>query len=247
MKWKKYRKSDRHSYTFGAFPTMELIDCHADWVLEILISEQFSEREPFVARLKRESIPYRIDDRDIRRLSPKGNVYVIGVFEKKAAPVRDKNHLVLDRVSDMGNLGSIVRTMLAMGIEDLVLLGTTCDLYDPRTVRASMGALFHIRHAQYETIDDYRAAFPFGRGVERQPYFFMLGKEKTVSLPELSVPQKWAVFFGNEGSGLPAEYEEYGTCVRIPQSEHVDSLNLTTAVAVGLYDFIHGKPKREAR
>ena len=56
-------------------------------------------------------------------------------------------------------------------------------------------------------------------------------------------PEKYALVFGNEQTGLPAEFAQMGQSVMIPQSEEIDSLNLAVAVSVGSYVFLHGGDK----
>lgn len=240
MRWKRYKKTDEHSYSFGAFPTIELLDQNPMLILEVLISSKYKDKEGLTRRLEVQDIPYRIDDIQIRRLSPKENTYVVGVFHKEAEEVRDYNHLVCDGISDMGNLGNICRTMIAFGLYDLVTIGNCCDFFDPRTVRASMGSIFHIRHSYFDSIEDYRTKYPY-----HELSLFMLDPT-SVPLPEAEVPKRWSLVFGNEAAGLPPEYADYGRPVRIPQSPYVDSLNLTTAVAVGLYHYTNGcLPKKK--
>lgn len=233
MKWKKYKKGDDYSYAFGAFPTGELLAHNKEQVVEILFSEDFHEKEEWIRRLEQEHIAYRVSDKAVQRLANKGNIYVIGVFRTQLEQSRNNNHVVLDHISDMGNLGNIIRTMLAMDCYDLITIGSCCDIYDPRTVRASMGAVFSIRHSHFESYEEYRRAFP----EERNVFCFLLAERGSTPLPNILGEGCWSLIFGNEGSGLAKEYEEIGTSVRIPQSEHVDSLNLTTAVAIGLYHF----------
>lgn len=235
---KKYRKGDALSYAMGAFPTMELVDHRPELVEEVLVSSRFTEAE-VIARLSAKGIAHRTDDKAINRLAPKGNIFMIGVFRPDFEPVEAGNHVLCDHISDMGNLGNICRTMLAMGVFDLVTIGTSCDLYDPKTVRASMGAIFHLRHSHYERLEDYEADFV--TGTDRRCYAFMLS-HAAKPLPEVNAPPLWSICFGNEGSGLPQRYADRAQAVIIPQSPFVDSLNLTTAVAIGLYHFTNGAP-----
>jgi TrmH family RNA methyltransferase len=233
MTWKRYRKEDAFSYSLGAFPTLELINKRKDLVLEILISPAYREKEALIQRLEAEGIPYRVSDKQLKRLATKGNIYLAGVFKKSQEPLAAGAHVVLDQVQDMGNLGNICRTLLGMGLHDLVLLGQGCDFYDPRTVRASMGALFSIRMAHFDSLEAYLARYGQGRTL----YAFMLDPTAQ-SLPAIQPQAPWSLVFGNEGSGLdPDLYRGRAQAVMIPQSEEVDSLNLTTACAIGLYHF----------
>ncbi len=233
MKWKAYKKGQEVSYAFGAFPTIELIKNKPEKVVEILISELFSEKDMLIEMIKRKKLKYEISDKAINRLSPKGNVFVIGVFKVGFEDIQDNNHIVLNEISDMGNLGNICRTMLAMGIKDLITIGNVCDIYNPKTVRASMGAIFYLRHKHYDTIQEYLKEYPSSK---RRVFSFMISEDGK-KLKEVGSCEKWSLIFGNEGSGLPDEYREFSDSVIIPQSKDVDSLNLTTAVAIGCYHF----------
>lgn len=237
MRWKRYKKGSEVSYAVGAFPTRELLEKQPELIEEILLAPSFSERDAWEKELQAAQIPYRVTEKELRRLYPKGNVYVVGVFRLCERPVEDGNHIVLDAISDMGNAGTIMRTMLARGILDLVTIGTTCDLSHPRTVRASMGACFALRHSAYPTLAAYRAAFPFDcANAVRRSFFFYLSEE-AIALPDIQPPERWSLVFGNEGSGLPPSYAQAGSCVHIPQAPWVDSLNLPSAVAMGIYEF----------
>lgn len=231
MRWKKYKKDDLYSYSFGPFPSLELLEKRPEDLVEMLISPDFHDKDCLVQKLETRQIPYSIGDRQIERLAPKGNTYVVGVFKKYAAPPLPVSHLVLDQVRDMGNLGNICRTMLALGLKDLILLGNCCDIFDPRTIRASMGAIFSIRFAHYENVKTYLDAYGQGRNC----YAFMLSPS-AITLPHMAFNTPYSLIFGNEGAGLdPEVYAGLATGVMIPQSKEVDSLNLTTACAIGLY------------
>lgn len=233
MVWKKYKKGKGYSYSLGAFPTMELVKYAPEQIIEILISKDFYDKEPLMEYLKEKNIPYRLADKDINRIARKGNTYVAGVFKTQHQEVLDNNHVVLDQVSDMGNLGNLCRTLLAFGLHDLVTLGNSCDIDNPRTIRSSMGAVFHLRHSHFKNLEEYRQAFPYP---DRTLYLFMLD-EKASPLSQIVPGKKWSLVFGNEGSGLDPRLARMGKTVFIPQSKEVDSLNLTTAAAIGLYHF----------
>ena len=144
---------------------------------------------------------------------------------------KDSPHVVLHRPGDSGNAGTILRTSLGFGMEDIALIRPCADVFDPRTVRASMGSLFRLRVRVYDSFEEYRAEFP-----DRQLYPFML--DASVPLREIrEVPAVYSLVFGNEGSGLPAEFSAMGQPVRIESSDKVDSLNLAIAAGIGIYYF----------
>ena len=139
--------------------------------------------------------------------------------------------MVLHRPGDGGNVGTILRTALGLGIEDVALIRPCADVFDPKVVRASMGSLFRLRVRVYDTFGEYREAYP-----DRPLYPFML--DASVPLGEIrEVPPAYTLVFGNEGSGLPPEFAAMGQAVRIESSDKVDSLNLAIAAAIGIYRF----------
>lgn len=230
MRWKPYKKDCGYSYTLGAYPTMELCIWKGDQVEEVILSDSFIDTA-YIEKLKRLHIPYRYDEKSIARLARKGNTYVAGIFRPSFEEVLAGSHLVCDQISDMGNLGSIMRTMVAMNLFDMVLIGNSCDPLHPRTLRASMGSFAHIRLTYFNTMKEYLEHFP-----DRKLYLFMLDS-KAKPLSDVHPKGTVSLVFGNEGSGLPKEYASFGKSIYIPQSRYVDSLNLTTACAMALYHF----------
>ncbi|MBO4559657.1 MAG: TrmH family RNA methyltransferase, partial [Lachnospiraceae bacterium] len=173
----------------------------------------------------------------ISKLSDKENVYVIGVFRKFSCELEaEKRHIVLVNPGNMGNLGTIIRTACGFGYYDLAVIEPAADIFNPKTVRASMGSLFRIRHRKFADFGEYMKQYP-----GRKLYPFML--DGSCSLHDADAPgsERFSLIFGNEATGLPAEFSGYGQPVRIEQTEFVDSLNLTIAAGIGMYVFAQEK------
>jgi RNA methyltransferase, TrmH family len=229
---KPYRKEMEHSYAPGVFPALEMLAHRPESVLQVLLHSR-GERNEGVRKLREECARLRVrvetNDRAIERLAPKENTYALGVFSKWSDSLRPtSNHVMLVNPSDMGNLGTIMRTMLGFGVDDLALVRPAADVFDPRAVRASMGALFSLRTRYFSTFEEYREQY--GHNL----YPFMTGGEGQLGQVEFREP--FALVFGNEAAGLGAEYLEVGTPVRIAHTERIDSLNLPVAVAIALYE-----------
>ena len=170
----------------------------------------------------------------LARISGKENCYAAAVFGKfEDRPDPAKPHVMLHNPGDSGNVGTILRTALGLGIEDVALIRPCVDVFDPKTVRASMGSLFALRVKVYDTFEDYREEFP-----DRKLYPFML--DASVPLREAleDRPETWTLVFGNEGRGLPKEFAQMGRAVRIESNDKVDSLNLAIAAGIGIYEFM---------
>jgi TrmH family RNA methyltransferase len=234
---KPYRKDFGYSYALGVFPTLELLQHRPDAALKVLIHSH-GARNAGVEKIRDlcDALGVRVEQQDkaVDKLSQRGDTYAVGVFEKVEPPLDPAaNHLVLVSPSDMGNLGTIVRTMLGFGLRDLAIIPPAADLFDPRTVRASMGALFQVSAAHFPAFDAYAAAFA-GHAL----YPFMT--DGRARLDALTFAPPFALIFGSESAGLPASYRDVGTSVTIPQLDTVDSLNLSIAVGIGLYQSMKG-------
>lgn len=230
-KYKKYSKKEQYTYALGAFPTWELLE--SDKKVEmVFIDDKFTDKEKLIDELNRRNIPYEIAPNQIRKLSNKENTYVIGIFSKENNKILEgENHVILHDISDMGNLGTIIRSMLAFGVKDLALIGNVVDIHNPKVVRASMGAIFKIRFSIFNDMEEYIEKY------KNNLYLFMLSNDEKDSIYDIEIKEPFTLVMGNEGAGLPKAFEKYGKKVFIPQSKDVDSLNLPIATSIGLYEF----------
>jgi TrmH family RNA methyltransferase len=230
-KIKAYKKGFDYSYTSGAYATIELIKSRPEIVKVVYIHSAYKDDEGLSTLCKARNIPYEYSDRAFGIVNQKENSYVLGVFHKYESKLAiDQPHVVLVSPSDMGNLGTIIRTIAGLGINDLAVVEPAADIWNPKTVRASMGALFCIRHELFQNFDAYATQY---RSYRLFP--FILGG--TV-LPEDCPPCRlFSLIFGNESEGLDESFRDVGQSVKIPLSDCVDSFNLAVAVGIGVYVF----------
>ena len=232
-----YKSDLDYSYAPGIFPAMECLEHRPGEVRRLLLHSSAAGREGADRlREKAEALGVRVEeaDRALARISGKDNCYAAAVFSKFSDnPDGAKPHVVLHNPGDGGNVGTILRTALGLGIEDVILIRPCVDVFDPKTVRASMGSLFSLRVKVYDRFGEYREAFP-----DRKLYPFMLDASVPLGEALKDVPPVWTLVFGNEGSGLPKEFARYGQAVRIESNDRVDSLNLAIAAGIGIYEFM---------
>ncbi len=230
---KPYKKDSDYSYTLGAFPTFELIKNRPEIVRKVLTDSSFTDMEKLKKLCKQYGIQVEENNKLIAKISDKENCYVAGVFDKYDCRLRaDRPHIVLVNPSNMGNLGTILRTAVGFGICDVAIILPGADIFNPKTVRSSMGALFHLNFRHYENFTEYRKEFE-----QHEVFTFMLNGENTLTLKDCPKSKLYSLVFGNEATGLDASYLEVGTSIFIPQTPEVDSLNLTIAVGIGAYVF----------
>ena len=234
---KQYKKDADYSYTLGAFPTYELIKTRPEKVRKILIDTSFTDQEKLKKLCEEKQIPFEFNNKLIAKMSDKENCYVIGVFEKYEGRLSSSRpHIVLVNPSNMGNLGTILRTAVGFGIYDIAIILPGADIYHPKTVRSSMGAFFRLNFHLYESFEQYRSEY-----VQHEVFTFMLNGENTLTIKDCPKAELFCLVFGNEATGLDESFLEVGTSIFIPQSPDVDSLNLTIAVGIGAYMFTNQK------
>ncbi len=230
---KPYKKDAVYSYTLGAFPTYELILGRPEAVIKVLVHSSYTDTDGIRALCERNNIPIEINDKLIGKLSDKENCFVIGVFRKYDCRLaEDKPHVVLVNPGNMGNLGTILRTIVGFGVYNIGIILPGADIFNPKTVRASMGALFRLNFQLFKSFDDYRREFG-----KHEIFTFMINRVNTLGIRDCPKPKLFSLVFGNEAAGLDDSYLKVGTSVMIPQTDDVDSLNLTIAVGIGVYEF----------
>jgi TrmH family RNA methyltransferase len=231
IRLKHYKKNSDHSYTFGVFPTLEMLECRPNDVLGIVAHPKGSKNRGIVKIQKISSeirIPFEYQEKVFNRLGARENDYAIGVFKKTETGLdQSANHVILVNPGSMGNLGTIIRTMLGFGFQDLAIIEPAADIFHPEVIRASMGSIFKIRFSRFMDFEEYRKF--------HSHHLYPLMTDGMIPLPEVSFAPPFGVIFGPENAGLPEEFHGYGSSVNIPQSDAIDSLNLATSVAVALY------------
>ena len=229
----KYKKFTDYSYTLGAFTTMELLSAKANHVRSVVVHSKYNDSDKILSLCLKQNIPVVSNDRVISRLSEKENVYVLGVFNKyKSALSETKPHVVLVNPSSMGNLGTSMRTLAGFNICDLAIITPSADVWNPKTVRASMGSLFRINIEMFSSFEEYT-----GRFRHHILYPFMSDGDIILTPDFDSGTNLYSLIFGNEATGLPEIYNKAGTSIKIPQSEMIDSLNISVALGIGVYVF----------
>lgn len=139
--------------------------------------------------------------------------------------------LVLETIQDPGNLGTILRTANALGIDTVILTGECADVYNPKTVRAGMGAVFRQRTLAME-----RPAMKAYLDAHGLRLYGAALSERSTDLRTLDLRHA-AVAIGSEGQGLSAELLSLcdGELI-IPMNAQCESLNAAVAAAIIMWE-----------
>lgn len=187
-----------------------------------------------------------VDEKVIRKMSdtenPQGILAVVTQPEWTWQDLQlhpDQVLLVLDGIQDPGNCGTILRTALAAGIQQVCLTEGTVDIYNPKVLRSTMGAIFSLKivlHCQPEEIIDFCAEH------ELQ---VVTGDIEGENLYHANLSLPLALVVGNEGNGpSPIFRGSVVNRITIPMAHEVESLNVALATGIILYEVVRRRRKK---
>lgn len=156
---------------------------------------------------------------------------VMAVAQKIKEKEIGEKILILEDIQDPGNLGTIIRSACAFGIDTIVLSPKTVDLYNPKVIRATQGMIFHTNIIVREVI-------PFIEEIKKDNYK-IVGTRVTdgKDVRQSKTYSHYALIIGNEGRGMSSEIQELcDEYLYIKMNEQVESLNAAVAASILLYE-----------
>jgi len=232
---KKYRKLHRQYLIEGYRLVKECITANSPveklWLTDIFLnSDQGVE---LIAELDQRNLTWKsISNSSLAKITdtrhPQGIIALLPLQQFTSERVTDRKLLILDNISDPGNLGTLLRTAEWFGLETVVLSENSVDPFSPKVVRSAMGAHFYlslyIKNLVVFLSDLQTRGYQLIGGV--------LGGEPVTSL-QRSKAVDWALVLGSEAHGLDPTVEGLlSERVTIPRMGHVESLNLAAAGAI---------------
>ena len=190
-----------------------------------------------------------IFDKISEEKSPEGVITIAKYIDKlqKNATIYNSVHfsqtknesiVLLESVRDPSNVGAIIRSAAAIGIDRLILSADCADIYHPKAVRASMGTLFNQR---IDRVSDLTETIAQMRQGGRRVFAAALD-ERAMLLGKFEILAGDAVVIGNEGHGLSREViDACSNSVIIPMSERAESFNAAVAASILMWEFAKGK------
>ncbi len=150
------------------------------------------------------------------------------------------NVIVLDRLQDPGNIGTVIRTADAAGFAGAVIVKGTADLFSPKTVRAAAGSLYRVRLLYADSPEDAVSKLR-----ERGRKIICTSPYAEKLFYDADMAEKAALVIGNEANGVCAELQEAADMnVRLPMEGTIESLNAAVAAAVVMYEAVRQRHMR---
>ena len=243
LKQKKYRTETGAFFAEGLRAVIEAVQ-FADLSELFFIKTEENKLTEIIKTAEEKGVRlYCVDEKVMAKLSdtkaPQGVLAVIkmpkdrlqklnpGTSSDNNAPV-----IILDRVQDPGNLGTIIRTADAVGALGLILLEGCVDAFSPKVVRASMGSLFHLPVIQ-DVFPEEALTWCYRHGYE--PAATALKNAQNMYKADLS--KKMAFIFGNEANGVAEELQAAAeTRLFSPMAGQAESMNVAMAAGIVLFE-----------
>ncbi len=249
---KKHREAERLFRLDGIKLLLEAIDFGAD-VEYIFVREDSYERimDMISEHIGERSVTLggtlvRVGSSAFEKLSneksPEGVITVakyidknhkIGKIENNGAFSEDEKIIMLESVRDPGNLGTMLRTAAAFGFSQVIMSEDCADIYNPKVVRAAMGAIFKLSCIKTHSVTE---AIAHLRKDGRRVLATALDKN-AIRLEQIELKKSDVFLIGNEGHGLSSEaVSASDSCVFIPMTEGTESLNASIAASICMWE-----------
>lgn len=168
--------------------------------------------------------------------TPQGFLCVIKALDKTIEFDKIENggkYLALDNLQDPNNLGTILRSAEAFGISGIIMSNDCCDIYSPKVVRGSMGAVFRLPFIICNTIADFLNEYP------NIDSFAAVVDSDAQKITEVNFSDTCITVIGNEGNGLKEEtIKACKNKITIPMNGKAESLNASVASSIIIWEMI---------
>lgn len=224
----KYREETGLFLIEGKKSIQEAIDYGVE-IIKIFSTEGFEDFSEHIETT--EAVISKISDTK----TPPKCVAVAKQPNYKLSDFKSKSKVILlEDIKDAGNLGTILRTAAAFGIDGIVLFGDTVDLFNPKTVRSAVGNLWKVPTVSVKSFDELEKIFSNFERIATLP-----AGDNTIPLKEYSPKEKTLLMFGSEADGLSEVLKSFATKnITIEMNPNVESLNLSVSAAVMMYKFV---------
>jgi len=228
---KKYRDKNELFIAEG-FKSIEELESE-----NIEIKEIFALKDADISKIK---TPITIiEEHTMKKIATTNTVCeVLAIAKKKHYSIEEfcqKNKIILlDSISDPGNLGTIIRSAAAFGMEGIILFGDCVDIYSSKVVRSSTGNLFKTPIVEIKTISELNKYFKNHTKIATS-----LSKENNITLNECSHLDKYVIMFGSEAKGLCTDLTNIADKnIKLKMKENVESLNLSVSASIIMYELL---------
>lgn len=230
---KKYREESRLFVVEGSRAVEDAVLSGA--LTEILVTDKYVQQHGI---LQSDTPVFLVEEKWMNDLcntsTPQGIAGIAAMVHQEKLPSCPGFYLFLDDLSDPGNLGTILRTADAVGCDGVILTSDTVELYNPKTVRSTMGSLFHV---PIYRISDKSEALMTLKALGSPIVVSSL--DAAVDYREAGLNRPCTIVIGNEAHGVCDLVQSLADRrIKIPMPGRAESLNAAVAAAILLYEHL---------
>ena len=243
LKEKKYRDQSQEFIIEGIKLVKEAIEEKAN-IKQIIICDNCENSGIIPKDLMYEIAKYNcvyVTENILKTMSdvnaPQGIMAIIGRNNKEKDIDYSQDIIVaLDDIQDPGNLGTILRTVDSIGLNQILVSKGTADCYNPKVVRSTMGAIFRIRIIECEDLEQTL------KETQKNNFKLIVSSLQTNnSLYDIDFDKK-VIIIGNEANGVEPQIQEMADeKIKIPMLGKTESLNASVATGIILYEYVRQK------
>jgi TrmH family RNA methyltransferase len=232
---KKHRIENNKCLIEGKRIVDELIQSGRN-IEQIIVTDTFIKKNPDFILFNSEHQYEIISDDDVKKIKNTENSQEIFALVATGGSI-DSNLegpvLILNNISDPGNLGSLLRTASWYNINNIFVSDNSVDIYNPKVVRSSMGAHFYLSNLHQIKNNEIISI------LNKSNFVVIAATLDGVPHREISINKKWALILGNEAHGIDREMLHIASeSVSIPRLGNMESLNVAIAGSILIDRFI---------
>lgn len=208
------------------------------YIREVYVSESYIEKNGISDKLQRVGFE-TVSDEVFKKISdtkaPQGILCVMQWYAYSLEDLLKKENpvlVLLEDIQDPGNLGTILRTGEGAGIDGVIMTRDTVDIYNPKTIRATMGSIYRMPFLYVDSLSDI-----IGKLQEKNISVYAAHLKGEEYYDDIDFKKGTAFLIGNEGNGLKKETADLADAyLKIPMEGKVESLNAAIATSLLMYE-----------
>lgn len=208
------------------------------YIREVYVSESYIEKNGISDKLQRVGFE-TVSDEVFKKISdtkaPQGILCVMNQYKYTLEDLLNKDNpvlVLLEDIQDPGNLGTILRTGEGAGIDGVIMTKDTVDIYNPKTIRATMGSIYRMPFLYVDSLQEV-----IGKLQEKGISVYAAHLKGNEYYDNFDFKKGTAFLIGNEGNGLKKETADLADAyLKIPMEGKVESLNAAIATSLLMYE-----------
>ena len=238
LKHKKFRMLNNQFIIEGSKLILDALK-HKQKIQKIIYSTKNNAFQKIRLLAKKYNIELCLcTNKDAERISDtKNSQQIFALLEYQPLIKLDSNKntfnnkiIILDGISDPGNMGTILRTCSWFGLYDVIISNDSVEFYNPKTVRSAMGAHFHMQNIYQDKIENIITY------LKKYKYEVLAANLNGINIKEYKLRDKnWALIVGNEANGLSEISSKNAQLIHIEGEKTMESLNVAEATSIVIH------------